>query len=191
VAGVGGGFSGDYNDLTNSPTIPTTTSELTNNSGFITLADIPAGFSGDYNDLTNTPDLTVYAALAGATFTGVVKIDDAVHEAFQTKSNATGVVTHDCSTGQIFYHTTPSANWTVNLTNLNLASGYATNVTLVVVQGATGYYPSAVQIGGAAQTINWQGNTTPTPSTSRTDVVSFSILNNSGTYVVFGQLTGF
>lgn len=191
VAGVGGGFSGDYNDLTNTPTIPTTTSELTNNSGFITLADIPAGFSGDYNDLINTPDLTVYAALAGATFTGVVKIDDAVHEAFQTKSNATGVVTHDCSTGQIFYHTTPSANWTVNLTNLNLASGYATNVTLIVVQGATGYYPNAVQIGGAAQTINWQGNATPTPSTSRTDVVSFSILNNGGTYVVFGQLTGF
>jgi hypothetical protein len=191
VAGAGGGFSGDYNDLTNTPAIPTTTSELTNDSGFITLADIPAGFSGDYNDLTNTPDLTVYAALAGATFTGVVKIDDAVHEAFQTKSNATGIVAHDCSTGQIFYHTTPSANWTVNLTNLNLASGYATNVTLVVVQGATGYYPSAVQISGAAQTINWQGNATPTPSTSRTDVISFSILNNSGTYVVLGQLTGF
>lgn len=29
-------FSGDYNDLSNQPTIPTTTSELTNNSGFIT-----------------------------------------------------------------------------------------------------------------------------------------------------------
>lgn len=28
--------SGSYNDLTNKPTIPTTTSELTNNSGFIT-----------------------------------------------------------------------------------------------------------------------------------------------------------
>ena len=28
-------FSGDYNDLTNQPTIPTLTSELTNNSGFI------------------------------------------------------------------------------------------------------------------------------------------------------------
>ena len=32
-------FSGDYNDLANSPTIPTNTSDLTNNSGFITNAD--------------------------------------------------------------------------------------------------------------------------------------------------------
>jgi hypothetical protein len=30
------GFSGDYNDLTNQPTIPTMTSQLTNDSGFIT-----------------------------------------------------------------------------------------------------------------------------------------------------------
>ena len=35
----GGGFSGDYNDLTNQPTIPTNTSDLTNNSGFITNPD--------------------------------------------------------------------------------------------------------------------------------------------------------
>ncbi len=33
--------SGSYNDLTNKPTIPTTTSQLTNNSGFITSSDLP------------------------------------------------------------------------------------------------------------------------------------------------------
>lgn len=31
-----GGFSGSYNDLTNKPTIPTKTSDLTNDSGFLT-----------------------------------------------------------------------------------------------------------------------------------------------------------
>ena len=65
------GFSGDYNDLTNKPVIPTKTSELTNDSGFLTehqpLKTINnesivgtgnitiEGFSGDYNDLTNKP----------------------------------------------------------------------------------------------------------------------------------------
>ena len=121
----------------------------------------------------------------------ILKIDDGVHEKFQALADATGTVTHNCSAGHIFYHTSPDANWTANFTNLSLSSTYATTVTLVIAQGATGYIPNAVQIAGSAQTINWQGNATPTPTTSRTDVVTFSILNNSGTYTVLGQLTGF
>jgi len=35
VTSGGGGFSGDYNDLTNKPTIPTNTNQLTNGAGFI------------------------------------------------------------------------------------------------------------------------------------------------------------
>ena len=127
----------------------------------------------------------------GVTLLHILKIDDGVHEKFQAKTSSTGTVTHDCSLGHVFYHTSSVANWTANFTNLSLSSSYATTVTLVIPQGGTGYYPSAVQIGGAAQTILWQGNTTPTPSTNRTDVVTFSILNNSGTYIVLGQLTGF
>ena len=75
-------FDGDYNDLTNTPTIPTLTSDLTNDSGFltsevdgdnsnelqtisksgatITLSDGGGSvtvFDGDYNDLTNTPTI--------------------------------------------------------------------------------------------------------------------------------------
>lgn len=72
-------FSKNYNDLVNKPEIPTKTSELTNDSGFITTNDIPSVevsetdpiytadkpnialkselFSKDYNDLSNKPDL--------------------------------------------------------------------------------------------------------------------------------------
>ena len=39
----------DYNDLINRPIIPTTTGELTNNSGFITSADVPAQVNADWN----------------------------------------------------------------------------------------------------------------------------------------------
>ena len=77
-------FDGDYNDLSNTPTIPTNTSDLTNDSGFLTtevdgsitnelqiltisndtiflsgggFIKLPAaqGFDGDYNSLSNTP----------------------------------------------------------------------------------------------------------------------------------------
>jgi hypothetical protein len=138
------------------------------------------------------PDATVQTtAFTTSPTLNILKIDDGVHEKFQELADATGTVTHDCSAGHIFYHSSPDANWTVNLTNLNLSTGYATTVTIIIDQGNTGYYPSALQVGGAAQTINWQGNTTPTPSTNRLDVVSFSILAVSGGYIVFGQLTGF
>jgi len=118
-------------------------------------------------------------------------VANGVYEFFSSLADATGVVTHNCANGHIFYHTSPDANWTVNLTNLLDTWNRATSVTLIIAQGAIGYYPSAVQIAGVAQTLNWQGNATPTPSTNRTDVVTFSIINNSGTYTVLGQLTGF
>jgi hypothetical protein len=145
---------------------------------------------GDINaagNVTATGNITSTGTITG----NILKIEDGVHEKFQELADATGTVTHDCSAGNIFYHSSPDANWTVNLTNLNLSESYATTVTIIIDQGNTGYYPSALQVGGAAQTINWQGNTTPTPSTNRLDVVSFSILAVSGGYIVFGQLTGF
>jgi hypothetical protein len=149
--------------------------------GEILRADIDLIFNSADNTLT-----------AGNITTGVLKIDDGVHEKFQTKADATGVVTHDCALGHIIYHTSPDDYFTVNLTNLNLASGYATSITVVMVQGATGYGPNALQIGGVAQTINWQGGSLPAaPTANGVDVVTFSILNNSGTYTVLGQVTGF
>lgn len=62
-------FSGSYNDLTNKPIIPTKTSDLTNNSGFIDknvndlenytkTSDLSSvATSGSYNDLSNKPTI--------------------------------------------------------------------------------------------------------------------------------------
>ncbi len=124
-------------------------------------------------------------------FNGDTYFNRAIQEKFSSLQDATGVVAHNCENGHIFYHTSPDANWTVNLTNFSLITNYATAITIIISQGGTGYYPNALQIGGAAQTINWQGNTTPTPSTNRVDVVTFSIFLTGSGYTVLGQLTGF
>ena len=42
--------TGSYADLTNTPSIPTATSDLTNDSGFITLSDVPAQVQADWNE---------------------------------------------------------------------------------------------------------------------------------------------
>jgi hypothetical protein len=113
-------------------------------------------------------------------------------DGFESKSTATGVVTHDCATNKVFVHSSISADFTADLTNLNLAAGTATNITLVLNQGATAYICNALQIGGVAQTINWQGSSSaPTGNSNKKDVMSFSILNVAGTYTVLGQLVSF
>jgi len=120
-----------------------------------------------------------------------IQIEKGVEEKFATLTGATGTVTHDCDNGHIFYHTTPAADWTANFTNLGLTAEYATTLSIVIAQGATAYIPSAVEIGGVAQTLLWQGGSAPSGTADGTDVVAFSILNDGGTYVVMGQLVGF
>jgi len=120
-----------------------------------------------------------------------IQIEKGVEEKFATLTGATGTVTHDCDNGHIFYHTTPAADWTANFTNLGLTAEYATTLSIVIAQGATAYIPTAVEIGGVAQTLLWQGGSAPSGTADGTDVVAFSILNDGGTYVVMGQLVGF
>ncbi len=114
-----------------------------------------------------------------------------VHEKFLTITGATGTVDHNVQNGHVFYHTGAAANWTANFTNLSLAQEDATNIAIVIDQGNTSYIPNAVQIGGVAQTVVWNGNSVPTGTDNGKDIVSFTILNDGGTYVIFGQLVSF
>jgi hypothetical protein len=121
----------------------------------------------------------------------VAQLTRDIHEKFQTKSSVGGTVVHDCAQGSVIFHTLPSGNFTVNLTNLNLSSGYATTITLIIAQGLTGYFPNQLQIDGVTQNINWQGNVNPSPTNTRIDVVKFYLVNSAGSYTVLAQLTGF
>ena len=114
-----------------------------------------------------------------------------VHEKFLTITGATGTVDHNVMNGHVFYHTGAAANWTANFTNLSLAQEDATNIAIVIDQGNTSYIPNAVEIGGVAQTVVWNGNSVPTGTDNGKDIVSFTILNDGGTYVIFGQLVSF
>ena len=112
-------------------------------------------------------------------------------EQFETLTGSTGVTTMDCANGHIHYLTGASGDITANFTNLGLTAEYATNLTVIINQGATPYEVTAVQIGGAAQTINWQGGSAPTGNANGIDSFSFTILNDGGSYVVLGQMVDF
>ncbi len=117
--------------------------------------------------------------------------DIGLREPIAAKTGATGVVAHDAGQANIFNHTSITGNFTCNITNLTLPAGNSTSITLVLNQGATPYMPTAVQIAGATKTINWINGIAPAGTASKIDVVSFNILNNSGTYTVLGSLNTF
>ena len=114
-----------------------------------------------------------------------------VEESYNALTGQSGVVAHDCADGHMFYHTSTAGDITANFTNLGLASGHATNLTIVIDQGNTAHEITAVQIGGAAQTIVWQNNNAPTGTANGVDSFSFTILKVSSSYVVLGQMVSF
>lgn len=51
-------LTGRFSDLVDAPTIPTKTSDLTNDSGYITASSLATvATTGDYDDLTNKPTI--------------------------------------------------------------------------------------------------------------------------------------
>jgi len=184
-------FSGSYNDLTDKPNLGGTyqfyvaaddsTQQLVSSDNVIKF--IGAGGITTASDADGNITITGSGGGGGA----------ALEEPFESKTSATGVVEHNANTNRLFYHSSISASFTANFTNLGLSAGEATSVTLVLVQGVTARMCTAVQIAGAAQTILWQGaSSAPSGNASRTDVVTFSILcTATDTYTVLGMLTSF
>ena len=155
-------------------------------------------FDGAFGSLSGTPTTLGGYGITDAvdpntetTFTKDVHFDRGVEEKFQTLTGQSGVVAHNWNDGHIFYHTTPAGDITANFTNVNLTAEYATNVTIIINQGATPYIVTAVQIAGSGQTINWQGGSAPTGNANGIDSFSFTILNDGGSYVVLGQMVDF
>jgi hypothetical protein len=207
-AKIGSGDS--YKFATDNTVVANIDLRNTSGAGFYTDGN---GFTlrsnGSYNWIFRTnggltfPDGTTQTtAFVVATLTNVTYVDitstgaltvNQTKETYTSLTGATGVVTHNCNLGQIFYHTNVANTFTVNLTNLSLSNNRATNITLVINQGAVAYIASALQINGNPQNILWQGSLTP-PSGNllKTDVMSFSIMSTgTNAYIVFGQLVSY
>ena len=139
------------------------------------------------------------ANLASPTFTGTVTAADAVVNGLLTVAETTEVLnsgtiasnifTADFATGGVFYITTaPTANFTINVTNLPTTDNRVTVVSFFVIQGATGYIPNALQIGGAAQTIKWSGGAAPTATSGagKVDNFTFTFIRRGAAWEALG-----
>jgi len=174
--------------LTNSAVTVNGTSISLGSSGTVTAA---AGtLTGtSLNSTVTGSSLTSVGSLTGLTVAGTSTVQQ-IREKVTDSSISTNVMTCDYSTGSIFYQSTnPSANFTVNITNAPTDNGYALTISIFVVQGATGYIPSALQVAGSAQTILWAGGTAPTPTSTsgKIDLFTFTLIRRSSAWTVLGS----
>lgn len=146
----------------------------------------------------STGDITI-STTSSPTFTNVTTgtiFANQIAEPFQTYSASiagSSPVVLDCSGGNIWRITSSVANpWTAAFTNVNIATGRAVNLTLIIQQGTTPYIPSTLSINGISASIVWQGGVLPVGNTSKTDAVAYSVMQtSSSSYVVLGQVVSF
>lgn len=116
----------------------------------------------------------------------------AITERFSANASPAVEVSFPWNQSGVYYLSNMTGNITLNLTDFNAPSDTVTSVTVWIVQGATAYVPTTLKLNGAGQTIYWQASgTAPGGNANKQDLVSFTILNNSGTYNVLGQLSSF
>lgn len=114
---------------------------------------------------------------------------------------ATGTINYDAITQAVLYYTTnASANWTLNIrgnsgTSLNtiMQTGQSLTVVFMATNGATPYYPTALQVDGSSVTPKWQGGSAPTSgNASSIDVYSYTVIKTaSATFTVLASQTQF
>ena len=168
---------------------PTSLVNGTSNVVVAASGNVTVGVAGTANVISATSlavSITGGLSVSGASSFGPV------NETFTSLTGATGVVVHNVATSHVFNHTSIAASFTVNLTGLTTAIGQATVITLMLNQGATAFISNALQIGGVAQTIKWQGGTAPLGNANKLDAVAFTIFRTAAsTYVVTGQLVSY
>lgn len=113
-----------------------------------------------------------------------------IAEAVTDYTFSSNVGTINLNSGNISYFgTAPTANFTLNVTNVPTGNGQAITLTIFVTQGATGYVPTTFQIDGTSQTIKWANGAAPTPTSSagKVDIFSFTLIRRSSAWSVFGS----
>jgi hypothetical protein len=155
----------------------------------------------DYVAPATATSFTATQTFAGSTTAIGAVFQDAAEVTTVSATAATGTINYDVTTQSVLYYTTSaSANWTVNVrgngtTSLDtlMSTGQALTVVFLVTQGATAYYNNAFTIDGSSVTPKYQGGTAWTSgNASGIDAYSYTIVKTgSAAFTVFAAQTQF
>ena len=99
------------------------------------------------------------------------------------------IITASYEDANIFYVTsTPSANFTLNVTNVPTDNLRMFGITLIVTQRSTGYIPNVFQVNSSPITIKWINSSVPAPTNSagKIDIFNFTLLRRVDSWIVLG-----
>ena len=155
----------------------------------------------DYVAPATATSFTATQTFTGSTTAIGAVFQDAAEVTTISATAATGTINYDVTTQSVLYYTTSaSANWTVNVrgngtTSLDtlMSTGQALTVVFLVTQGATAYYNNAFTIDGNSVTPKYQGGTAYTSgNASGVDAYSYTIVKTgSAAFTVFAAQTQF
>jgi hypothetical protein len=133
---------------------------------------------------------TSFSTTGGMTVSGTTDIQE-MREQIVDVTLASNVGTLDWTAGNIYYiATAPTANMTLNVTNVPTDASKTMTVNVLVTQGATGYIPTTFQIAGTNQTIRWAASATPaaTNGAGKIDIFTFNLIRTSaGAWIVLAS----
>jgi len=151
-------------------------------------------------DTTVTADLTTAQTLSLKTLSSPVLVSGEERMVF-TGTAATGTIAIDLLTANThFFNSDATGNQVINLrgsatTSLNtiLATNDTITAVVLIQNGGTAYYPTAVQVDGSSVTPKWQGGTAPSSgNTNSIDAYVITVMKSgSATYTVLASQTKF
>ena len=148
-------------------------------SNIVTAQQVSSSSQPNITSVGTLTELNIAGAFSSSSFSEPVSV----------KSNAVGTVTHNFTDSSTFVHLTPTANFTVNVTNVPTTDNRIVVVALIIYQGATAFIPSGFQLDGFSFTPKWVSGVAPAGTANKVDVFSYSILRYNGTWDIYGQVS--
>lgn len=157
-------------------------------SGSASIPTLSATTASITTDYVTTSNITT-ANITDLNVTGTLNIQEVI-ENVADYTITSGSATLSYSDSNIFYNSaSPTANFTINVTNVPTTNDRTTTISTIVTQGSTGRIPNVLAIDGSIQTIKWASSTVPVPTSvaGRLDIFNFTLIRKSTSWIVLGS----
>lgn len=187
--------SGANSDITSLTGLTTALSVAQGGTGATTLAGANLPVTTAANTFTGTQTFNGTSATKAANFLNITEVANVVAAAPTSTTN------FYVNSGAVQYLTSnTTTNFTLNFafssgTSLNTAMsvGDCISATLMITNGASGYYPTTITVDGSAVSVKWQNGAAPAAgNASSIDAYTFAIIKTaSSAYTILGSQTKF